>query len=124
MRLQTTTQMKKIVLTVLVVLMSAAAFAKHDNHVRVLSMKMDVVYFKVGCELIGASMDVYNEAGVLIFSQTVTDHRVIVDFYAEPSGVYTIHVKKNGQDEAITYAKSTESHAASASADYLTVTQN
>jgi hypothetical protein len=115
--------MKKMLIPALV-LMSVVAFAnKPENPVKVLSKKMDVVYFKVSCEMIGASMEVYDATGRKILSETVKDHKVIVDFYAEPSGVYTIHVQKNGKDESITYNKESVSHAERASATYVTVTQ-
>ncbi|HZY80366.1 MAG TPA: T9SS type A sorting domain-containing protein [Cyclobacteriaceae bacterium] len=117
--------MKKMMLIPALVLMSVAAFAhKPESPVKVVSKKMDVVYFKVSCEMIGASMEVYDATGKVIFSEKVTDHKVIVDFYAEPSGVYTIHVQKNGKDEAITYTKESVSHAERASASYITVTQS
>ena len=108
----------------LVLMMSASAFAnKPGAHVKVVSKTMDVVYFKVSCDMIGASMEVYDANGTMIHTEKVTDKKVIVDFYAEPSGVYTIHVQKNGNDESIVYTKSTVSHAELAAHNYVSVTQ-
>lgn len=108
----------------LTLMMSVAAFAsKPENPVKVVSRKMDVVYFKVSCEMIGASMEVVDENGKVIFTDKVTDKKVLVDFYAEPSGLYTIHVQKNDKNEEITFNKESVSHAERASANYITVTQ-
>jgi hypothetical protein len=118
--------MKKLMMIpALILAMNAAAFSKktHETPVKVLSTRMDVVYFKVSCEMIGASMEVYDANGNMIYTEKVTDHKVLVDFYAEPSGSYTIHIKKGGRDETISYNKETESHAESTSANYVTVTQ-
>ncbi len=105
-------------------LMTAVAFAnKPENPVKLVSTKMDVVYFKVSNEMIGASMEVYDHTGKMLHSEKVTDKKVLVDFYAEPSGVYTIHVLKNGNDQEIIFTKESPSQAERASAHHITVTQ-
>src|SRR5262245_27275082 len=112
--------MKKMMLIPALVLMSAVAFAnKPQNPLKVVSTKMDVVYFKVSCDLIGASMEVYDANGQMIYTEKITDHKVLVDFYAEPSGAYTIHVQKDGKNEEIIYNKESVSHAERASANYI-----
>jgi hypothetical protein len=118
------TQMKKMMLIPALVVLSAVAFAnKPVNPVKVVSTTHDVVYFKVSCEMIGATMDVYDQTGKMIYSEKVTDKKVLVDFYAEPSGTYTIHVQKGASDKQITYNKESVSHAERASANYIVVTQ-
>jgi hypothetical protein len=118
------TQMKKMMLISAVMLISAAALAgKPDNPVKVVSMKNDVVYLKVSCGMIGAAINIYDAKGNMIHTTRVTDKKVIVDFYAEPSGSYTIHVVKDGNDKEITYEKETVSHAERAAVSYITVTQ-
>lgn len=108
----------------LVLMMSVVAFAgKPEDPVKVVSRKMDVVYFKVSSEMIGASMEVFDSNGKMIHSEKVTDKKVLVDFYAEPSGVYTIHVQKNDKNEEITFTKETASGADHATANHITVTQ-
>jgi len=115
---------KMILIPALVMMVSVGAFAKKPGApVKVVSTMMDVVYFKVNCEMIGASMEVVDNNGKVLHTSKVTDHKVIVDFYAEPSGSYTIHVQKNGKDEVISYNKSSVSHAELASHNYITVTQ-
>jgi hypothetical protein len=116
--------MKKILIPALMMIVSVAAFAKKaPAPVKVVSRTMDVVYFKVSCEMIGASIEVMDADGNTILSSKVTDKKVIVDFYAEPSGSYTIHVVKNNKDESISYNKKTVSHSELASHNYITVTQ-
>ncbi|HMJ70928.1 MAG TPA: hypothetical protein VK508_18635 [Cyclobacteriaceae bacterium] len=116
--------MKKMMLISTLMLMTAVAFAnKPKNPVKVVSTKMDLVYFKVSCDMIGASMEVYDQTGKMLHSEKVIDKKVLVDFYAEPSGVYTIHVQKNGNNQEIVFTKESASHAERASANYITVTQ-
>ncbi len=119
------TQMKKIIiLAALVLTVSASAFAaKPASSIKVVSKQMDVVYFKVSCELIGATLEITDANGNVLHTAKVTDKKVIVDFYAEPSGEYTIHVKKNNSDEVISYSKISTSHSELAAHSFITVTQ-
>jgi hypothetical protein len=114
--------MKKMMLVALV-MMSASVFAKTPHPVKVVSKAHDVVYFKVAVEMVGASVEVYDETGKMIYSDKVAGKKMIVDFYAEPSGSYTIHVKLNGNDEVIEYNKNSVSHAELADHNHITVTQ-
>ena len=119
--------MKKMMLIpALVLVMSFSASAKQNPNtspVKVVSTSHDIVYFKVAAEMVGASIEVYDNDGKLIHSEKITDKKVLVDFYAEPSGSYTIHVKKGEKDEAISYNKEGVSHSERANANYLVVTQ-
>ncbi len=116
--------MKKIMLSVfaLVVGLSAIARPSHPT-VKKVAEGMDIVYLKISCPLIGGSIEVYNSSGELMHSEKVTRHKVIVDFYAEPSGEYTISVKKDGVTEELHYSKTTASHAERASLNYIAITQ-
>lgn len=117
--------MKKLILIpALILMVSVAAYAKKPGApVKVVSTNMDVVYFKVTCEMMGAEIQVFDADGKMIHTAKVKEHKVIVDFYAEPSGVYTIHVKNNSKDEVINYSKETVSHSELAAHNYITVTQ-
>jgi hypothetical protein len=115
---------KMIVIPALILMISVSAFAKNaPAPVKVVSKMKDVVYFKASCEMIGASINVTDAEGNVIYTGKVTDHKVIVDFYAEPSGTYIIHVQKNDKDESITYNKSTVSHSELADHNEIIVTQ-
>lgn len=111
-----------MLISALVLMTSIAALAnKPQDPVKVVSKQMDVVYFKVSCDMIGASINVYDANGKMIHTDRVTNRKVLVDFYAEPSGAYTIHVVKNGNEQEIVYNKESASH--SASINYVSVTQ-
>jgi len=96
--------MKKMLMIALVMI-SASAFAKNSRPVKVLSKQLEIVYFKVNPTMIGATMEVYNANGDLVYSQTITSKKQIVDFFDEPSGSYTILVTKDGKEEVINYEK-------------------
>ena len=117
--------MKKVmIISALVLSVVVSAFSKDsETGVKVLATKMDVVYFKISCHLIGATIEVRDETGKVIASEVVLEKKVIVDFFAEPSGNYTIHVVKDGKDEAINFHKETSSHADIPSNNFVTVTQ-
>lgn len=117
--------MKKVItIAALVLVATTAAFAAQpSNSVKVVSKQKDVVYFKVNCAMIGATIEVSDAKGNVIYNSKVTDHKVLVDFYAEPSGEYTIHVKKDGADESISYTKVSVSHSELSSHSFVTVTQ-
>jgi hypothetical protein len=112
--------MKKMLMVALV-MMSASAFAKTHHSVKVMSKMNDVVYFKVSSTMVGAFMEVYDENGTLIHSGKVTGKRMIVDFYAEPSGSYQIRLHLNGSEEVIDYSKNSGSHADISSSDHISV---
>jgi hypothetical protein len=118
------TMKKLMIIAALVLSVSASAFAsKPSNGVKVLSTNMDVVYLKVSCDMIGAEIEIHDEKGNVIFTASVTEKKVLIDFYAEPSGEYTIVVKKNTKEESISYSKSTVSQSELASHNFITVTQ-
>lgn len=96
--------MKKMLMIALVII-SASAFAKNSHPVKVLSKQLEIVYFKVNPAMIGATMEVYNANGDLVYSQTIASKKQIVDFFDEPSGSYTILVTKDGKEEVINYEK-------------------
>lgn len=112
-----------MILAALVLSVSASAFASKPSSIKVVSKNMDVVYFKVSCDMIGAEIEIHDATGNVILTTTVTDKKVLVDFYAEPSGEYTIVVKKNNVSEEISYSKFSVSHAELSSHNFVTITQ-
>jgi len=117
--------MKKLmIIAALVLSVSTSVFAAKPSNVKVLSKNMDVVYLKVSSDMIGAQIDIMDSTGNVIHVANITDKKVIIDFYAEPSGEYTIVVKKNGKEETISYSKFTVSHSELESTSFVTVTQN
>ena len=117
--------MKKLMtIAALVFAVSASAFAsKPSSDVKVVSKSMDVVYMKVSNEMIGAEIEIQDSTGKVIYTTSVTEKKVLIDFYAEPSGEYTIKVKKDTKEESISYSKETVSQSELASHNFITVTQ-
>lgn len=115
--------MKNIIIAALVILASTSAFASDPSSVKVVSKKLDVVYFKVSEDLIGAEIEVQDWTGKVIHTEKVIEKKVLIDFYAEPSGEYTIVVKKNGKSEEISYSKYSVSQSLLANHDHISVTQ-
>ena len=113
-----------VIIAALVLSVSASAFAsKPSSNVKVLSTNMDVVYMKVSSEMMGAEIEIKDSTGKVIFTTNVTEKKVLIDFYAEPSGEYTILVKKDNNEESISYNKMTVSHSELSSHNFVTVTQ-
>lgn len=107
------------------VLVSVAAFGKrNDTPLKIVSKSMDVVYFKVSNDMIGASMEVVDANGAVVYSAQVTDKKVIVDFYGAASGEYKIRLKKDDNAMSISFNKSSVSHAELAGHNAIIVTQN
>lgn len=73
--------------------------------IKVRSTKLDIFYFKVDKAFIGAVVNVYSPAGDLILSNPIRHHKVIIDFYVEEPGEYTIKIRKDGVEEVFTYIK-------------------
>ena len=103
--------MKTLKLTLAVLIITAAgAFAERNNPqqlVRVLSVKRDIFYFKICQSFIGGTVEVYSETGQLIFSDKLTNHKAIVDFYFQDAGLYEIRIKKGDHEVSFGYNKST-----------------
>ena len=118
------TMKKLMILAALVLSVSSSVFAASPSPVKVISKSMDVVYLKVSCEMIGAEIEIHDWTGAVIHTVNVTEKKVLIDFYAEPSGEYTIVVKKNGNESSISYNKFSVSHSELASHNFVTVTQN
>ncbi len=117
--------MKKLMVVALIAFVgiSMSAEAKHEYPVKVLSAQLDVVYLKVSCSMIGGEIAIFNEQGVMIFHSMVKERKMIVDFYAEPSGVYHIKLMNANVADEVTYTKSTESAAVDQASQQIVVSQ-
>ncbi len=112
-----------IIIAALVIVATSSAFASKPATVKVVSKSHDLVYLKVSEDMIGAEIEIQDWTGKVIHTVTVTDKKVILDFYAEPSGEYTVIVKKNDVTTEIQYNKFTKSQASLADHNYMSVTQ-
>ena len=101
--------MKLVRVIILSVLFVSAAFvteAKRKivcNHVSVLSVKRDVFYFKVDSEFQGATAQVFNSQGEMVYSIDVHSKRALIDFFYMKPGAYTIKFSHGTQVEEHQY---------------------
>jgi hypothetical protein len=67
--------------------------------------KMDVYYFKVAKEFLGADLEIYTGDGVKLLTQKVGRRKVLVDFYYENPGRYVIHFVKGESTQEFNFIK-------------------
>jgi len=104
--------MKTIALLIFFALATGCVFGRETKAhypVRILATKMDIFYFKVDHEFLGAELEVYSATGELMLSQKITQRKVLIDFYNGEKGNYTIKIKKGDREETFQYVKSNPS---------------
>jgi hypothetical protein len=82
---------------------------KTHSSVRVLAKRMDIFYFKVDEDIIGAEIEVYNDKGEKLITAVITHRHAIVDFFNENPGHYIIKINKGDFNESFDYEKFTPS---------------
>jgi hypothetical protein len=100
--------MKKIILLASMLGISTLLPAEKANpkpFVHIMSARMDVFYFKLEKEFLGAQLDIYSEDGVTLFSQTIDHRKVLIDFYFENAGKFIIHFEKGNFQEEFNFIK-------------------
>ncbi len=95
--------MKNAILTLAFALITIASFAKDKESVHVISTRLNVVYLKVEKEFTGSVLEIYNEEGNMIATQTIVDRKVLIDFDLVANGHYTIKVKKDSEVTVVDY---------------------
>ena len=70
--------------------------------------RMDVYYFKVAKEFLGADLEIYSGDGVKLLSQKIGRRKVLVDFYYEKPGRYVIHFVKGDSTQEFNFIKDSE----------------
>ena len=66
---------------------------------------MDVIYFKVDKEFLGAEIEIYSSEGVKLLSQKIVHRKVLVDFYYENPGKYIVHIVKGDVQKDFNFTK-------------------
>ena len=69
--------------------------------------RMDIFYFKVAKEFLGADLEIYSGDGVKLLTQKVGRRKILVDFYYEDPGKYIIQFTKGGTKQEFDFIKST-----------------
>lgn len=85
------------------------ANAGDKSCISILSVKRDIFYFKVANNMTGAAIEVYSATGELIYNDTITHHKTLIDFYFEQPGAYTIKIIKGSHTETFNYEKTSPS---------------
>jgi len=104
--------MKKITLLtwlLFIALLSQAETSptKTPAHVHIVSKRMNVFYFKVDKEFLGADLEIYDMDGKKLFTQKVERRKILIDFYYEDAGKFIIFVKKGDTLEEFQFIKDT-----------------
>ena len=101
--------MKKIILLTCVLsvfFLGLANATKSKNHVHGYA-RMNVFYFKVDKEFLGAELEIFSEDSVQLIAQKISKRKVLIDFYYENPGKYTIRLKKGNELEQFSFTKDT-----------------
>jgi hypothetical protein len=85
--------------------------------------RMDIYYFKVAKEFLGANLEIYSADGVKLFTQKVERRKILVDFYYENPGRYIIHFVKGDATQEFTFVKNNECPEAEKPESLITVIQ-
>lgn len=115
--------MGKFVSVLLLVVATAPGSYADPGPVKVLSTKREIFYFKVAKELIGARVEVFDLKGNKLAVDSIARKRVIIDFYYDQPGTYTIKITKGEVLESFNYIKQQPSHAERFDGDYIVVVQ-
>jgi hypothetical protein len=120
--------MKRITLLTWLLALNFASYSstvksKPPAHVQIMSKRMDVVYFKVDREFVGAELEIYNAAGEKLFTQKVEQRKVLIDFYYGDEGRYTIVLKKGDILEEFEFRKGNPCLETERPAEVITVIQ-
>ena len=90
-------------------ILSTFAFAEKPAskapQIHILADKMSVFYFRVDKALLGAVLEVTDSNGTVLISQTITNRKVLVDFFYESAGNYTIKITKDDFQKEFSLAK-------------------
>lgn len=99
--------MKHLILFALIVtsISSFAGSKPSTVPVSVISSKRDIFYFKVDKTFIGAVINVKDSSGKIVFTDSITRHKAIIDFFLSAPDTYTIQVKKDNQVMEFIYHK-------------------
>lgn len=79
---------------------------KTKHHVHGYS-RMNVFYFKMDKEFLGAELEIFSEDSVQLVTQKISKRKVLIDFYYENAGKYIIRLKKGDELEQFSFTKDT-----------------
>jgi hypothetical protein len=101
-----TKRMKALVMMTLVIGLAATVTAQDKDHkVTVLSNRMDILYLKVSEAYVGGSVTVIDTTGTEVMTTIVSGKKILVDFFSQVSGNYTVRIEKGEFSEELKYHK-------------------
>src|SRR6187401_2336457 len=115
--------MKRITGVALLVVCSVMGALGDPGPVKVLSTKRDIFYFKIEKELIGSTLEVFDKHGTKVIEQRIDKRKVLVDFYYDQPGTYSIRISNGTQEQLFSYEKVEPSHAERFTGDFILVTE-
>ncbi len=106
----------KFISTVAIIFFTSPVFHIHAKPapVTVLSVRSDILYFKVDKSFIGATVEVHDPSGQLIYTEIVKHHKTLIDFYDQSPGIYTVVVRKDSNKVDLVYNKQSDEKALTA----------
>jgi hypothetical protein len=116
--------MRISILLIVTLLLSYSVKASNDpceKAVEILSTKMDIFYFKLCKDYMGAIVEVHTADSVVLVSKEIAGNKAVVDFYFEKAGKYLIKIKVAGKEETFEYEKLAPPPLAVAHLDYHVV---
>jgi hypothetical protein len=116
--------MRFSIILIVTLLLSISARATDDpceKAVEILSTKMDIFYFKLCKDYMGAIVEVHTQDSVLLVSKEITGNKALIDFYFEKQGKFLIKIKVQGKEESFEYVKEAPPPLAVAHLDYHVV---
>jgi hypothetical protein len=107
----------------LLVVCSAMGALGDPGPVKVLSTNRDIFYFKIDKEFLGALLEVFDRDGNKVIEQRLEKRKVLLDFYYDQPGRYSIRISYGPMEKIYIYEKYGPSHAERFSGDFVLVSE-
>jgi hypothetical protein len=98
-----------ILLAPMIFLLLSTASARNNSPVTILSASSSILYLKFSKYMMGAKIEIRDEKDNLVSQETVTQRKLIIDFYDRSPGKYVITISKNDLMERFSYTTADES---------------
>lgn len=96
--------MKKILLAfILLICHVSASLAVNHDPVKILSANSGILYLKFSKSIQGGTIQIKDENAKVVFSKSIDERRLIIDFYLYKPGKYTVTIMKDEFMETFGY---------------------
>ena len=93
--------MKRLILVVGLLVVMTVSEAR--NPVSILAINSSIIYFKINKDLMGATLEIEDEAGNALIAEKITHKKVIIDFFYMKAGKYRVKIKYSDLEEVFIY---------------------